>query len=74
MSKCQHFKSIFTEQDWGPPRTNGKAAPLDDIKFLSKLSMKSTLPTGSQLKCDRRDCGLCDRSHWSVLSSDTAVL
>lgn len=53
---------------------NGKVALLDDIKFLSKLSMKSFLPPGSQLKGDGRDSGLCDRSHWSALSTDTAML
>lgn len=35
--------------------TKKKAALFDKIKFLNKLSMKSSLPTGSQLKCDRRD-------------------
>lgn len=37
------------------PVSNKRDSVLADIKFLNKLSMKQSLPTGSQLKCDRRD-------------------
>lgn len=47
--------SLKEQEKWTTLYLNGKVAPFDDIKFLSKLSMKSSLPTGSQLKCDRRD-------------------